>query len=150
MGGAEREHRRPLHSPLDLNLSAIHNQTGLLWCWFPSGWVCAHSRPLWVSPTTSRERLGVSPAAAPIPTGIFNQSFEALFPPPRAGALGCAVCLAPCCLSGLSVRECGAAESASGQTACPIHPTLRQSRSHHGHASPLLPCAHLHPSYRSG
>ena len=61
--------------------SATHNQTGPLWCWFPSGWACAHSRPLWVSPTTSPMRLGVSPAAAPTPTGVFNQRFEALFPP---------------------------------------------------------------------
>ena len=38
-------------------------------------------------------RLGVSPAAASTPTGLFNQRFEALFP--RAGALGCAVCFAP-------------------------------------------------------
>ena len=67
--------------------SATHNQTGPLWCWFPSGWACAHPRPLWVSPTTSPVRLGVSPAAAPTPTGIFNQRFEALFP--GAGALGC-------------------------------------------------------------
>ena len=29
----------------------------------------------------------------------------------------------------LSVRECGAAGSASGQTACPVRPTLCQSRS---------------------
>ena len=36
---------------------------------------------------------GSSPAAASTPTGVFNQRFEALFP--RAGALGCAVCLAP-------------------------------------------------------
>ena len=50
-------------------------------------------RPLWVSPTTSPVRLGVSPDAAPTPTGIFNQRFEALFP--CAGALGCAVCFAP-------------------------------------------------------
>ena len=61
--------------------SDTHNQTGSLWCWFPSGWACAHSRPLWVSPTTSPVRLGVSPAAAPTPTGVFNQRFEALFPP---------------------------------------------------------------------
>ena len=87
--------------------SATHNQTGPLWCWFPSGWACAHSRPLWVSPTTSPVRLGVSPAAAPTPTGIFNQRFEALFP--GAGALGCAVCFVPRRLSGLSVRKCGAA-----------------------------------------
>ena len=156
--------------------SATHNQIGLLWWWFPSVWACAHSRPLWVSPTTSPVRLGVSPAATPTPTGIFNQRFEALFP--RAVALGCAVCFAPrrssglsmfecgaavCYLHsaypalrhsesgplGLSVHECGVAGSASGQTACPVHPTLRQSRSRQGHASPLHPSAHLCPSYRS-
>ena len=87
--------------------SDTHNQTGPLWCWFPSGWACARPRPLWVSPTISPVRLGVSPAAAPTPTGIFNQRFEALFP--CAGALGCAVCFAPCRSSGLSVHECGAA-----------------------------------------
>ena len=70
--------------------SPTHNQTGPLWCWFPSGWACAHSRPLWVSPTTSPVRLGVSPAAAPTPMGVFNQRSEALFP--RAGALGCEMC----------------------------------------------------------
>ena len=86
--------------------SATHNQVGPLWCWFLSGWACAHSRPLWVSPITSLVRLGVSPAAAPTPTGIFNQRFEALFP--CAGALGCVVCFAPRCSSGLSVSECGA------------------------------------------
>ena len=37
------------------------------------------------------------------------------------------------------LRERGAAGSASGQTACPIRPTLRQSQSHHGNASPLCP-----------
>ena len=102
----------------------------------------------------------------PNPHAVFNQRFEALFP--HAGALGCAVCFAPrrwswficarmwghgvlpaalpalfsATLSpALSVylRECGAAGSASGQTACPGRPTLRQSRSRHGHASPLRP-----------
>ena len=38
-------------------------------------------------------RLGVSPAAASTPTGVFNQRFEALFP--CAGALGCVVCFIP-------------------------------------------------------
>ena len=37
-------------------------------------------------------RLGVSPAAASTPTGVFNQRFEALFP---CWSPGCAVCLAP-------------------------------------------------------
>ena len=142
--------------------SATHNQIGPLWCWFPSGWACAHSRPLWVSPTTSPVRLGVSPAATPTPTGVFTQRFEALFP--CDGALGCVVCFAPppfipvyLCMNvgprsatcrsacptlchsesgplGLSVCECGTAGSANGQTACPVHPTLRQSRFHHGNA----------------
>ena len=51
---------------------------------------------------------------------------------------------------GLSVCECGATGSASGQTACPVRPTLCQSRSRHGHVSPLRPGARLCPSYRSG
>ena len=70
-----------------------NNQIGPLWYWFPSGWACAHSRPLWVSPTKSPVRLGVSPAAASIATGVFNQRFESLFP--CTGALGCAVHFAP-------------------------------------------------------
>ena len=37
------------------------------------------------------------------------------------------------------MRKCGAAGSASGQTACPVSPKLRQSRSRHGNASPLHP-----------
>ena len=153
--------------------SATHNQIGPLWCWPPSGWACVHSRLLRISPTTSPVRLGVSPAAAPTPMGVFNQRFEALFPCP--GALGCAVGLLRslqfvpvylcanvglwgathrsawpilCCSEsgplGLSVRECRVSGSASGQTACPVHPTLCQSWSRHGNASPLR------PSYRSG
>ena len=51
---------------------------------------------------------------------------------------------------GLSVRECGVAGSASGRTACPFSPTLHQSRSRHGHASPLCPGARLCPSCWSG
>ena len=96
-----------------------------------------------------------SPAAAPTPTGAFNQRFEALFH--RAGALlGSATCRSACPVLrhsesgplGLSVHECGAAGSASGLTACPVRPTLRQSRSRHGNLSvprpscpspPLLP-----------
>ena len=79
---------------ISISHSATHNQIGPLWCWFPSGWACAHSRPPWVSPMTSPERLGVSPAAATVPTGVFIKRFEALFP--GAGALGYAVCFAPC------------------------------------------------------
>ena len=124
-------------SPISVTPSTTHNQIGPLWCWFPSGWACARPRPLWVSPRTSPVRLGVSPAAAPTPTGVFTQRFEALFP--CAGALGYVVRFAPLCSSQLSVRECGAAGSASGQTACPVCPTLRQSWSRNGNVSPLCP-----------
>ena len=112
-------------------------------------------------------RLGVSPAAASTPRGEFSQRIEALFH--CAGALGCILCFAPCpsswfiyarmwgrggatCCSacpilchsesrplGLSVPECRAAGSASPQTACPVCPTLLQSRSHHSKASRLRP-----------
>ena len=157
--------------------SATHNQTGPLWCWFPSGWACAHSRPPWVSPTTSPVSLGVSPAAAPTPISVFSQRFEAIFP--HAGALCYVVCFTPRCSSrfiyagmwdlrvlpaalpalffatlspALSVylHKCRVAGSASARTACAICPTLRQSQSRHGHVSPLHPGARLRPSYRSG
>ena len=63
---------------------------------------------------------GSSPAAASTPTGVFNQRFEALFP--RAGALGCAVCFAPPLF--LLVYVCSnVGSSASGRTACRVHPT---------------------------
>ena len=78
---------------------ATHKQSGPFWCCFRSGWVCVHSGTLWVSPTNSPVRLGVSPAALSTPTGVFNQWSEALFP--QAGTLGCTVChpvhrLLPC------------------------------------------------------
>ena len=111
-------------------------------------------------------RLGVSPAAAPTPMGVFNQRCEALFPlswSPGLHGLLCSQTFVPfICVRvwGLGVlsaalpapffptlspallvylRECGAAGSAGGQTACPVRPTLRQSWSRHGNASPLCP-----------
>ena len=158
--------------------STTHNQIGPLCCWFPSGWAYACSRPLWVFPTTSPVRLGVSPAAYSTPVGVFTQRSEALFPPRWSPGLhsllrsrrvvlvylcanvGRGVCylllyLPVLCHSefsslGLSVHKCRAAGSASGQTACPVHPTLHQSWSHHSHMSPLSPGACLRPSYWSG
>ena len=98
--------------------------------------------------------------------GVFNQRFEALFPPcwspglcgllrsppfvpvylwASVGPRGATRTLpapfsatpSPALLAYL--RECGAAGSASGQTACPIAPTLRQSQSRQGNSSPLHP-----------
>ena len=58
----------------------------------PGGWVCVHSRTLWVSPTNSPVRLGVSPTAT-TSTGFIGRGFEALVS--HAGTLGCMVCLTP-------------------------------------------------------
>ena len=110
---------------ISVSPSATHNQIGPLWCWFPSAWACALPRPLWVSPTTSPLRLGVSPAAAPTPMGSFNQRFEALFP--RAGALGYAVCFARSPLF-LPVYLC-VNVGPRGATRCSACPGLRQSES---------------------
>ena len=101
-------------------------------------------------------RLGVSPAAAPTPTGIFNRRFEALFPlcwslglrgllcyPPFVqficGRIWCRRVLPATLPAPLSATlspalwvylcKCVAAGSASAWTACPGCPTLRQSRS---------------------
>ena len=60
--------------------SATHDQTGPLWCWFPSGWACARPRPLWISPTTSPVRLGVSPAAAQPPGAFSIRGLRLYFP----------------------------------------------------------------------
>ena len=101
------------------------------------------SRPLWVSPTNSPVRLGVSPATASTPTAVFNQRFEALFP--WSGALGCVVCFAPVLF--LPVYLCAyvgpRAWSASCRTACPFHnPPPRwvcQPLPCHKASLPLLP-----------
>ena len=127
--------------------SATRNQIGPFQCCFPSGWVCVCSRPLWVSPTNSPVKLGVSLADASTPTGVFSQGFEALFP--HAGTLGCEVCYPvhellphwpaaalPTLLHHLPPRStiCHLAGSASGCLA----------------VSPLHPASSLHPSYWSG
>ena len=71
--------RSTLHR-ISISPSTTHNQIGPLWCWFPSGWACAHSKPLWVSPMTSPVRLGVSPAAAPTPQVFSIRGLRLYFP----------------------------------------------------------------------
>ena len=104
--GSEREQWRLLHSVPVFSHSPRYPPSNWAFLVLLPKWVgCVHSRPLWVSPTKSPVSLGVSPAAASTPTGVFNQLFEALFP--HTGALGCAVChlvhqLLPCHESSLS------------------------------------------------
>ena len=83
----------------------------------------------------------------PTPTGVFTQRFEALFL--GAGALGFAVCFAPHHSSGLSVRKCGVAGSASHHLVgvCQLQPGLPCSTIRHlaGSPSRCLAVSPLHP-----
>ena len=122
------------------------------------GGACARSRPLWVSPTNSPVRLGVSPAAASTPMGVFTQRFEALFP--RTGALGCMVCFAPppfllvyvCTIVGLqgppATTLWGLLAAAWPALFHNLPPLLGPPANLA--MSSLHPAAHLHSSYQSG
>ena len=76
------------------------------------------------------------------PQGVFHWWFEALFP--RAGALGCLVCLTPK-LFLLVYLHVNVGPPAPPATALPA-----QSSSHCLATSPLCPAARLCPSYGSG
>ena len=100
---------------------ATHNQIGRFWCWFPGGWVCVHSRTLWISPTNSPVRLGVSPAAS-APTGVFSQrlwGFISRYWSPGLHSLSRSPIVPP----SLSARECGTTQSASCHSSLPSCPS---------------------------
>ena len=65
---------------LSVTSATTHQQIGPFWCWFPGGWFFVCSRTLWVSPTNSPVRLGVSPTAA-TPTGFFQSEVLRLYFP---------------------------------------------------------------------
>ena len=56
--------------PVSITSLAFHKWFVPFRCWFAGGWVCVHSRTLWVSPEYCPVRLGVSPTTA-IPTYLF-------------------------------------------------------------------------------
>ena len=88
------------------------------------------SGTLWISPTNSPVRLGVSPTAAFTPMGVFNQRFEALFPPCWSPGLR-SLFSSPAIPPGLSMRECGATGSANhhlvGSASCSLACPIPQS-----------------------
>ena len=73
--------------------------------------------------------------------GAFNQRFEALFPPRWSPGL-CGLLRSPAIPPGLSMRECGAVESASYSTACPVHSTICHFSGSASHCIAMRP---LHP-----
>ena len=44
-------------SLLSVTSSAPHKHIGLFWCWFLDGWVCVHSRTLWIFPMNCPVKL---------------------------------------------------------------------------------------------
>ena len=105
-------------------------QIGPFWCWFLGGWVCAHSRTLWVSQMNSPGRLGVSPTTA-TPIVFHNRRFWGfLFQSWNPGLHGLSG--SPVVPPGLSAHKCGTAWSSSCHlAACLLHPNCQ--------SPPLLP-----------
>ena len=104
-------------SRLSVTSPTTHNQIGHFWCWVPGGWVCVHSRTLWVSPKNCLVRLGVSPTAASTPTGVFSQRFWGfIFPHWNPGL--CGLSCSPVVPASLSAWECGTTQSTSRCLAC--------------------------------
>ena len=138
--------------------SPTHNQSGPFWYCFPSGWVHVCSRTLWVSPTNSPVRLGVSLTAASTPTDVFNQRFEASFS--QAGALGCAVCFDPSLFLPVYLCATVGPQGLPATTLWGVLAAAWPARSIIRHlagstscclaSSPLRPAARLHPSCWSG
>ena len=91
---------------------ATHKQIGPFWCWFSGHWVCVHSRTLWVSPTNSPLRLGVSPAAT-ILSGFYSQMFWSFISPLWNPGL--------CCLSHSSIVPPGLSVCKYGTTQYDSH-----------------------------
>ena len=111
-GRGERGNNATCSAPALLSVSspATHKQIRPFWCWFLGGWACVHSKTLWVSPTNSPVRLGVTPTVS-TPTG-FYQRFWGFFSPhwnPRLHSLSCSPIVPP----GLSACKYGTARSAS-------------------------------------
>ena len=103
---------------LSVTFPDTHKQIGPVWCWFPGGWVCVHSRTLWVSPTNYPVQLGVSPAMV-APIGFYSQRFW-VFISPRWNPRFCSLSRSPVVPSGLSACKCGITLSTSHCLALPV------------------------------
>ena len=96
---------------LSVTYSAFQKQIGPFWCWFPGDWACVLFRTLWVSPTNSPVRLGVSPAAT-APTDFYSQKFWGFISLCWNPGL-CGLSRSPVVSPGLSTQKCGTSLSTS-------------------------------------
>ena len=96
---------------LSVTSPTTHKQIGPFCYLFPCGWVCVHSRTLWVSPMNFSVRLGDSPAATS-PTDFYRQRFWGFIFPMLEPWVVWSVSL-PSCSLGLSACKCGTSGSSS-------------------------------------
>ena len=104
-GRGQREDSATCSALCRLSITSLttHKQIGPFWCWFPGGWVCVHSRTLWISPMSSPVRLGVSPTTT-TSTEFYSQRFWGFFFPPRWNSGLCGLSHSPVVPLGLSIH----------------------------------------------
>ena len=142
--GSEREQCHSLHSRLAFSHFHRYPQANWAFLVMISQWVvCVLSRTLWVSPTNSSLRLGVSPAAVSTPIGFYSQrfwDFISLCWNPGLGSLSHSPVVPP----SLSTCKCGTTWSTSDHLASPSPPAASLPLLFYTLAACLL------PFYRSG
>ena len=129
---------------LSVTSSTIHKQIRPSWCWLQGGWVCVHSKALWISQINPPVILGVPPSAT-TPADFYWQrfwSFISLCQNPVLSSLSCFPVVPPSFLqanvgSSNSPAATSTTQSTSYQLATALPHVLSAS------------AARLHPSYQS-
>ena len=109
-------------SQLSITSSTTHKQTGP----FLGGWVCVHSRTLWVSPTISPVRLVGSPIVSTA-KGFFQSEVLRVYFPALEPWVAWSVSF-PSCSSWFIHSKCGTTHAANYLLACPAPPAAALPR----------------------
>ena len=125
-----------LSCQLSVTSPPTHKQIGPVWYWFLGGWVCVHSRTMWVSPTNPPVRLGVSPAAA-TPHRCFQSEVWGIISWSWSPGL-CSLSRSPVFSPSLSACKCGTTCFASCSLAWFVSSCLAMSPLHRS-CAPQLP-----------
>ena len=140
-GGAQREQWRLLHSLPVLSHSLRYPQSNWALLVLLPEWVCARSRPLWVSPVNSSVRRGVSPML-PQPPQVFSIiGLRLYFLVLELWVARFVTWSTNCCLAS-QLQLCPPCSTIHHLSGSAIHRCLA--------GSPLCPPARLLPSFQSG
>ena len=111
---------------LSVTCLTTHKQSGPFWCWYLEGWICVHSRTLWVSTCDAG-----SFSCHHNPHMSFQSAVLRLISPHWSPVL-CGLSCSPVVPPGFSACKCGTAPSAS-------HPLTTHSLCPGCPSPPLLP-----------